>query len=151
MVTGRGNRTTGTALVSKFDSSPKAKEKFAAIIETISGEKKVGEVCEELGIGEAMFYKMRDRFFAECLPLLEPRAAGRKPAEKPDAEVTELKAEIEELNKRLIGTECQRDLALLGLETSDFNNEPPAKKKSVADRRKKKRLKRQKKAVRRKK
>jgi hypothetical protein len=151
MVTGRGNRTTGTELVSKFDASGKAKEKFAAIIETVSGEKKVGEVCDELGIGEAMFYKMRDRFFAECLPLLEPRAAGRKPAEKPDTQVAGLKAKIEELNKRLIGTECQRDLALLGLEISDFNNEPSSKKKSAAERRKKKRLRKQKRATRRKK
>lgn len=141
MVTGRGNRTTGTALVEKFDASVKAKSRFAAIIETISGEKKVGEVCDELGIGEAMFYKMRDRFFAECLPLLEPRVAGRKPAEKPDAEFSGLKAEIAELKKRLIGAECQRDLALLGLETADFNNKPPAKKKAGAKRRKKNRQK----------
>jgi hypothetical protein len=91
--------------------------KFAAIIETLSGEKTVLQACEELGICETMFFKMRDQFFAEALPVLEPKKCGRKPRAEPDPEILKLQEENEELRKQLIGAETREQLLRLGLET----------------------------------
>ena len=117
MVKGRGRRTGGAALIEKFEGSRRAKEKFAAIIETLSGEKTVLQACEELGICETMFFKMRDQFFAEALPVLEPKKCGRKPRAEPDPEILKLQEENEELRKQLIGAETREQLLRLGLET----------------------------------
>jgi transposase-like protein len=75
-------------LVDGIDGSPGAKRKLKLVLETLSGKKGVAEACDELGIGEAAFYKSRSRWLKGAVDLLEPRTLGRpaKEGEVVDAE-----------------------------------------------------------------
>ena len=110
----QGRTTSGSALVDKLEGSGQARERLKAILDTLGGSKKIVEVCGELGIGEAMFHKLRDRFLQEAVELLEPRACGRKPLEPEAEEVTQLKNEVAQLKKELLGAQVREELALLG-------------------------------------
>ena len=110
----QGRTTSGSALVDKLEGSGQARERLKAILDTLGGSRRIVEVCGELGICEAMFYKLRDRFLQEALQLLEPRACGRKPLEPEAEEVKQLKDEILQLKKELLGAQVREELALLG-------------------------------------
>ena len=110
----QGRTTSGSALVDKLEGSGQARERLKAILDTLGGSRRIVEVCGELGICEAMFYKLRDRFLQEALQLLEPRACGRKPLEPEAEEVKQLKDEVLQLKKELLGAQVREELALLG-------------------------------------
>lgn len=110
----QGRTTSGSALVDKLEGSGQARERLKAILDTLGGSRKIVEVCGELGICEAMFYKLRDRFLQEAVELLEPRACGRKPLEPEAEEMTQLKDEVAQLKKELLGAQVREELALLG-------------------------------------
>jgi hypothetical protein len=138
MVEGRGRRTSGVKIIDKFDGSERAKERLSAILATMAGEKTVLAACDELGICETMFYKMRDKFLSRAVPLLEPEKCGRKAFPKPDPEVEKLNAEVKELKNQLIGAETREQVLRLGIEPREVSNTTSSKKKPGANRRKKK-------------
>lgn len=138
MVEGRGRRTSGVKIIEKFDGSERAKERLSAILATMAGEKTVLAACDELGICETMFYKMRDKFLSKAVPLLEPEKCGRKALPKPAPEVENLRAEVDELKKQLIGAETREQVLRLGIEPREISAEQTSKKKPGASRRKKK-------------
>ena len=72
-----GRKPTGTKLLDKFTASPRAQARMRAILETVSGQKTIPEACAELGIGEAMFHRIRDHALAAGLDALEPKPIGR--------------------------------------------------------------------------
>ena len=49
-MTRRGRKPTGTNLVEHLEGSERAKARLKAILETLSGQRSIPEVCEELGI-----------------------------------------------------------------------------------------------------
>ena len=55
-MTRRGRKPTGTKLVEHLEGSERAKTRLKAILETLSGQRSIPEVCEELGIQESMFH-----------------------------------------------------------------------------------------------
>ena len=56
----RGRKPTGTNLLEHLEGSERAKARLKAILETLSGERSIPEVCEELGIQESMFHRVTD-------------------------------------------------------------------------------------------
>src|SRR5574341_1846161 len=94
-----GRNPKGPGLVDGIDGAPEAKRKLKVILETIAGSKPIAEACEELGIAEAMFHKLRTGWFEESVKLLEPKPLGRPPKEK-TVDVDQL-ARLEEENARL--------------------------------------------------
>jgi transposase-like protein len=94
-----GRNPKGPELVEGIDGAPEAKRKLKVILETIAGSKPIAEACEELGIAEAMFHKLRTGWLEESVKLLEPKALGRPPKERM-VEVDQL-ARLEEENARL--------------------------------------------------
>ena len=72
-----GRKPTGAKLLDKFTASPRAQARMRAILETVSGQKTIPEVCAELEIGEAMFHRIRAEALAAALEALEPKPMGR--------------------------------------------------------------------------
>lgn len=111
----RGRPPTGPRLVDGMPGSALAKRRLRLILETVAGERSIPEVCAELGIGEAAFHKMRSRFLAHAVSLLEPQPVGR-PREGPDEEDptrAALEAEVRELHLDLEAARIREELAIV--------------------------------------
>ena len=80
-----GRKPLGPALVEHLDGSTSAKERLELILATIAGKVTVVAAAEQLGISEAMFYKLRSRVLQVSLEDLEPKPIGR-PAQRPSEE-----------------------------------------------------------------
>src|SRR5208282_948018 len=92
----RGRKPTGSNLVEHLEGSERAKARLKAILETLSGARSIPEVCEELGINESMFHRVRSEVLQTALQRLEPRPLGRPPQQPPPEELRV--AEMEEEN-----------------------------------------------------
>src|SRR3974377_294023 len=109
----RGRKPTGANLVEHLDGSERAKARLRAILETLSGERSIPEVCEELGIQESMFHRVRGEVLQTALGRLEPRPLGRPPSPPSldDRRMAELEEEILRLQTELKAAEVRRELA----------------------------------------
>ena len=109
-----GRPPRGPELVRGLTGSPEAKRRLRAILQTISGERSVKAVCEDLGIGEAAFYKLRARTLQESVEGLEPRPVGRPPSERSeDAQKVEaLQEELARLERELEAARVREEIAL---------------------------------------
>jgi transposase len=72
-----GRKPTGAKLLDKFTASPHAQARMRAILETVSGQKTIPEACAELGLGEAIFHRIRGQALRAGLNALEPKPMGR--------------------------------------------------------------------------
>jgi transposase-like protein len=100
-------------LLDRLEGSSHAKQRLQVILETLSGQRTIPDACEELGIQDSMFHKMRGQVLQTALDRLEPRPLGR-PAQVPspaEEHVTELERQIEHLQIALKAAEVRRDLA----------------------------------------
>lgn len=112
MKTGRPPK--GSALVDRIDGSPEARRRAKAILETLREERTVGEACEQLGVSEARFYQLRDRFLLEGITGLEPRPGGRPRKQPPeDAPMKALEARIARLELELKAARIREEIALV--------------------------------------
>ena len=106
--------TGGMKLLSGHSGSDEAKERFAAIVATMTGAKSVLEVCGELGMCEARFHAMRKEFLGGALSLLERRPVGRKPAKDAESpEVSRLRDELEKLRLELTAAQIKAEIAMV--------------------------------------
>lgn len=104
----------GAKLVEGLEGSPLAIQKAKIILQTLSGERTVKDACEELGIVESMFYKLRDRTLKELVESLEPRPVGRPPQSPQESpELTELREKIAQLEAELKLAKLRAELAEL--------------------------------------
>jgi len=110
----RGRPPLGPRLVDGLTGSDLAKRRLRLILETVSGARSVDEACAELGISEAAFHKLRSRFLAESVDLLEPRPAGRPPAVPSETgpSPADLEAENRELRLDLQAARIREELAI---------------------------------------
>jgi transposase len=79
-MTRQGRKPLGPALVEHLPGSARAKERLQVILQTIAGTLTVSEACDRLGIGEAMFHRLRAGVLEAGIAHLEPRPMGRPPA-----------------------------------------------------------------------
>lgn len=105
----------GPGLVHHLSGSEYAKERLEAILETIAGNLTVAQACERIGIGEAMFHRLRTRVLQVGLSDLEPRTAGRPRREMSQAEQEkeQLAAKVEALEDELKIMEVRHELATI--------------------------------------
>jgi len=103
----------GSQLVHHLDGSDHAKHRLEVILETIAGNLTIAQACEQLGIGEAMFHRLRQRVLQVGLADLEPRQRGRPSAAPTEAEIKqqELTAEVETLEDELKLSELRYEIA----------------------------------------
>jgi hypothetical protein len=109
----RGRKPTGANLVEHLDGSQRAKARLKAILQTLSGERSIPEVCDELGIQESMFHRVRGEVLQTALSRLEPRPLGRPPSPPAadDLRAAELEEENVRLQMELKAAEVRRELA----------------------------------------
>jgi hypothetical protein len=126
--------------VEHLEGSERAKARLKAILETLSGQRGIPAVCEELGIQESMFHRVRSEVLQTALERLEPRPLGRPPLPQSahDLRVAELEAENLHLQMELKAAEVRRELAeKLPRLAKPQDTSPalaPAKKKTVRPR-----------------
>jgi hypothetical protein len=72
-----GRKPLGPGLVEHLEGSASAKERLELILATIAGQVTVVSAAEQLGLSEAMFYKLRNRVLQLSLEDLEPKPLGR--------------------------------------------------------------------------
>ncbi len=108
--------TTGVALLEKYEGEAQSIRRMQAIIETLSGHRSVIDVCQELGINEAMFRRIRDVCLQAAITSIDPKKRGRKPAEpEPGADrIHELEREIKHLQRELFGARVRIELLETG-------------------------------------
>ena len=136
----RGRKPTGTNLVEHLEGSERAKARLKAILETLSGERSIPEVCEELGIRESMFHRVRSEVLQTAIDRLEPRPLGRPQQQQlpQDLHVVELEEENLRLQMELKAADVRCELAVKLPRLAKPQNKNPAvepgKKKTVRSR-----------------
>jgi hypothetical protein len=111
-MTRRGRKPTGPQLVERLEGSSHAKARMKVILETLSGRWTIQDACDELGIQETMFHKMRSEVLQTMLSRLEPRPLGRPPRTHSLAEqqLATLESENQRLVVELTAAEIRREL-----------------------------------------
>lgn len=108
----RGRKPTGPNLVERLEGSERAKARLKAVLETLAGQRTIPDACDELGIQESMFHKLRSEVLQTALGRLEPRPLGRPPQQPPhDPRLAELEEENLRLRAELKAVEVRRELA----------------------------------------
>jgi hypothetical protein len=111
----RGRFPQGSEYIDKLDGEPEEKERLKAILATLSGEKRMLEVCAELGIGETRFHQLRATALQAALAALAPKPAGR-PSQVMRSEAQQLRVReerIEELELALHEAQVREEIALV--------------------------------------
>ena len=110
----RGRRPGAAQLVEALDGSAQAKRRLQVLLETFSGKRNVPQACAALGIGQAMFYKLRSRWLQQALESLEPRAPGRpRKPQVPEVErAEELALRVKHLERELKAAQVREQLAI---------------------------------------
>lgn len=130
----RGRTPKGPELVNSVEASEHAKKRLKLFLETISGDRTIASACEELGISESAFYKMRSNWLSESASLLEPKQAGRPAKSDSDSEsrIRELEEEVIELKLRFEAAMIREEIALV-MPHVLVKNENADKKKRFAE------------------
>ena len=111
----RGRFPQGAEYIDKLDGAAAEKERLKAILATMSGEKRMLEVCAELGIGETRFHQLRETALQAALDAIAPRPAGR-PSLAMLSEAQQLRVQqgrIEELELALHEAQVREEIALV--------------------------------------
>jgi len=133
----RGRPPGGVRLVEALQGSSGAKAKLRVILQTLGGERSAQSACQELGICEAAFYKLRGRGLQAALESLEPRARGRPPKEIPPELLhqQELELEVKQLQRELKASHVREELAVAMPQLVLRRQEAEKKTRSRPDRR----------------
>jgi hypothetical protein len=105
---------SGPDLVEGAEGTQDAKARLKVILETIAARKTIAEACQELGMCEAAFHKLRTRVLQEAVEGLEPRKPGRKPKEGSEQEgrIETLEEEVALLRRELKASRIREEIAL---------------------------------------
>ena len=111
----RARHPLGLQLARAMEGSDQACRRLKVMLETISGQKRIAEACEELGIGTAQFHKLRNKMMQGALLSLEPAAPGRPRAgiEAADERIAAMQEENRQLRIELRAAQIREEIALL--------------------------------------
>ena len=110
----RGRPTSGPALAEKVEGSDQAKERLKIILQTIAGELSVADACKQLGLGEARFHELRQKWMQDACAALEPKPLGR-PREttvEEEVELLRLHRENKKLKMHLRAAQIREEIAI---------------------------------------
>ncbi|HKB36161.1 MAG TPA: helix-turn-helix domain-containing protein [Gemmataceae bacterium] len=107
----RGRHPSGPEYVEQLAGSATARQRLKVVLQTLAGTCRVGEACEQLGVGEDRFAQLRSKALTAALEALEPRTAGR-PHRQPDPGEDERR----QLRERIAELEAQLQVALIRAE-----------------------------------
>ena len=128
-----GRKPLGTGHVDPLRGSERAKLRLATILNTLRGELKIADACQQLGVCESRFFAMRNHWLQEALELLEPRSAGRSPKSQVEPRQKELEQTNAQLEQQLLEAQVLRDVEQIrltvGVPTAESEPPLPASKK----------------------
>ena len=99
----RGRYPAGLECMDELDGEAEEKQRLRLILKTLSGQARLLEACEQLGIGETRFRQLRARALRGALDGLKPKPLGR-----PSLAATPTAERLRELEQLL----AEKDLAL---------------------------------------
>src|SRR5262245_59456748 len=111
----RGRWPQGPEYIDKLTGSVEDKERLKAVLDTMYGERRMLEVCGQLGIGETRFHQLRETALQAALSAIAPRPAGRPSrAALPESEqIRLLEQRTEELEQALHEAQVRAEIALV--------------------------------------
>jgi helix-turn-helix protein len=98
--------------VQHLHGSAQAKERLRVILETMMGQRRVGEACERLGICEQRFRQLRAELLQAALERLEGRPAGRPRRPEEPQQIAALRRQLEEMQRELHVAQVREEIAL---------------------------------------
>ncbi|MBA4192765.1 MAG: hypothetical protein C0467_32780 [Planctomycetaceae bacterium] len=109
----RGRKPIGPNLAEQLAGSELACLRMRVILETIAGTCRVQEACEQLGICQQRFERLRSMAIQAGIAALELKAVGRptKVLSEAEVEVARLKERVVELEAELAITHIRVELA----------------------------------------
>ena len=130
-----GRKPLGTGHVDPLRGSERAKLRLATILNTLRGELKISDACQQLGVCESRFFALRNHWLQEALELLEPRSVGRPPKSQVDPRQKELEQTNSQLEQQLLEAQVRRDveqiLVTAGVPTAESEPPLPASEKKM--------------------
>jgi hypothetical protein len=111
----RGRYPWGPEYIDQLDGSPASKKRLKVVLQTLSGELRMGQACTELQVGDTRFHQLRQVALQAALDALEPRPAGR-PSRLPTSEAEHLRRlqqRVQELERALHLAEVREEIALV--------------------------------------
>jgi len=110
----RGRPPLGAGLIEHLEGSDQAKARLKAILETVSAKRTIPDACQELGIGESAFHKIRQKVLQSALGELEPAQLGRPPAQRTgdDPALAQMQEELTELRLQLQAARVREEIAV---------------------------------------
>ena len=110
----RGRPAAGPRLVEHLDGQPLSKKRLQVILETLQGSRTVAEACQELGVGESQFHRLRERALEAALAELDPKPRGRRAAQPAvSSREEELAAEVLDLKMEVRALQLREEIALV--------------------------------------
>lgn len=109
----RGRYPAGVEYLDKLDAAAEDKARLKAIFDTLYGQVRLLEACEQLGIRETRFHQLRERALRGALDAIRPRLAGR-----PRVRETPADERIRELEQALAEKELELQAALVRAEVA---------------------------------
>jgi hypothetical protein len=111
----RGRWPAGPEYIDKLVGEQETKERLKAILDTLYGQARLLEVCDQLDIRETRFHQLRETALQGALSALTPRPAGR-PSRASASETEEIRAlrqRIAELERALLEAQVREEIALV--------------------------------------
>jgi len=109
----RGRYPAGPEYIDHLEGSAEAKRRAKVILQTLMGELRVLEACQELGICEQRFHQLREEMLQAALARLEARPAGRPRRSAEPAEVAALREHLAEQQLQLRVAQVREEIALV--------------------------------------
>jgi hypothetical protein len=110
----KGRTPSPQKLLESLEGSELAKRRMRWIMLTLSHQCAVQQACEDLGISEAAFHKLRRSAMRQFIMDLEPKRRGR-PREAPpqaDPQMLELQEQNRQLTLQLTASRVREEIAL---------------------------------------
>jgi hypothetical protein len=110
-----GRRPLGLDFVEQMQGPPQAKERLMAVLESLTGELTVDQVCSAVGIGRTRFYQLRERAMYGALEALFAGTPGPKArrADEREERIHELEAKVSRLQIQLQASRVRTEIALV--------------------------------------
>jgi hypothetical protein len=132
----RGRWPAGLEFIDKLSGSEESKQRFKAILDTLYGQARLLEVCEQLRIRETRFHQLRETALQAALNAIAPRPAGR-PSRSAGPEADQIQAlqqQVHEFQHALHEMQVRAEVALvLGGNAGHEPRDATTEKKCLSD------------------
>ena len=121
----RGRRPAGPEIVEQLPGSAQARLRLRVVLETLAGDLRVQQACQQLGIGPVRFHTLRQAVLEAALAALEPRPVGRPPR---DDDAPAQPGQVEDMTAALEASRLREEVTLILAPRHAPPEETPGKK-----------------------